>query len=116
MCPRFIRWSDTPAASVKKTSDLESFLDLVRDEELLNRANNAFDELEHNYERGHKVEKDRWPAYYKEKWGINNLYVMELGRNWRLTYTLVSEVGITVLCLEILIHSEYSRRFSYRMN
>jgi predicted GH43/DUF377 family glycosyl hydrolase len=116
MSPRFIRWSNTPAANVKKTHELELFLDSCHDDELLNRANNAFNELEHNYERGHKAEKDRWPQYYKENWGINNLYVIELGRNWRLTYTLVSEVGITALCLEILSHREYNRRFGYRMN
>ena len=48
-------------------------------------------------------------------WGINNLYVVMLGPDWRLTYTLVWEgPGITVLCLEIMTHKEYDRRFGYR--
>jgi hypothetical protein len=64
----------------------------------------------------HKVEKDRWPPYYKQKWGINNLYVAELGAKeaWRLTYTLVAEAGITVLCLEMMNHNDYNKSYGYR--
>jgi hypothetical protein len=115
MSPRFIR--DKPASSVKKTKELEAFLDSCHDQDIIARANNAFDELAHNYLWGdHKVEKDRWPPYYKQKWGINNLYVAELGgkQAWRLTYTLVAEAGITVLCLEIMNHNDYNKRFGYR--
>lgn len=114
MSPRFIR--DKPASSVEKTEELEEFLDTCRDEDLIARANNAFDELRRNYEWGdHKIEKDRWPQYYKDKWGIRNLYLAELGGKpaWRLTYALYANVGITVLCLEIMTHDEYNKRFGY---
>ena len=113
MSPRFIRAK--PASSVKKSVELESFLDSCRDEWLRNKADEAFRELKADYEFGDKVSKDRWPRYYKQTWGINNLYVVMLGPDWRLTYTLVWEgPGITVFCLEILTYKQYDRRFGYR--
>ena len=91
------------------------FLDSCRDEWLRAKAEDAFTELKHNYEGGDKVSKDRWPRYYRVRWGVNNLYVRNLGPDWRLTFSLVSEaVGIAVFCLEILTHKEYDRRCGYR--
>jgi len=112
MSPQFIRARS--ASSVKKSVELERFLDSCRNEWLKDKAGKAFFELKADYGVGDKVSKDRWPRYYKQTWGLNNLYVHNLGPDWRLTYTLVWEgPGITVLCLEILTHKQYDRRFGY---
>lgn len=90
MSPRFIRAK--PASSVKKSHELEAFLDSCRNDWLGDKADEVFLELKGDYGVGEKVSKDRWPRYYKQTWGINNLYVVPLGQDWRLTYTLVWEV------------------------
>ncbi len=113
MCPRFIR--SKTASSVRKSSELEAFLDSCKNEWLREKAENAFSDLKADYENGDKVSKDRWPRDYSVNWGIDNLYVRNLGPDWRLTYSLVWEgFGIAVFCLEILTHKEYDRRFGYR--
>jgi hypothetical protein len=95
--------------------ELRDFMDACRDDRLREMAEEAFTELKGHYEVGDKVGKDLWPRYYRKKWGIDNLYVKKLGRDWRLTYTLVSgAAGIEVFCLEILHHGEYDKRFGYR--
>ena len=113
MSPQFIR--ARPASSVRSSRELEAFLDSCHNEWLTGRAERAFLEIKADYQIGDKITKDRWPGYYKQTWGINNLYVVALGPDWRLTYTLVWEgPGITALCLEILTHKQYDRRFGYR--
>ena len=88
MSPRLIRLR--PASSVTLSQELRSFLNPCQDHRLKNKADEAFTELKGNYEAGVKVTKDLWPKYYRKRWGINNLYVMKLGRDWRLTYSIVS--------------------------
>jgi len=87
MSPRFIRFK--PASSVKKSMELETFLDSCKNEWLRKKAETAFSEIKGHYEVGDKVSKDRWPRYYVKTWGIDNLYVRNLGPDWRLTYSLV---------------------------
>jgi hypothetical protein len=113
MTPRFIR--SKPASSVKKSVELERFLDSCQNEWLRNKAEEAFSELKSNYEGGKKVTKDKWPRYYAVKWRVNNLYIRKLGPDWRLTYALEADgAGISAFCLEILTHKEYDKRFGYR--
>lgn len=113
MSPRLIHFK--AASSVKMTWELEKFLDSCKNEWLRKKADAAFSEIQGHYEVGDKVSKDRWPRYYVTTWRIDNLYVRNLGPDWRLTYSLVSEgAGISALCLEILTHKEYDRRFGYR--
>jgi hypothetical protein len=55
-------------------------------------------DLRADYELGAKVTKDKWPKYYMKKWRPNNLYVLKLGPDWRLTYALEYDgVGISRL-------------------
>ena len=112
MCPRLIRMK--PASNVAQSAQLREFLDNCNNEWLKGRTEEALSELKAHYETGTKVQKDKWPRYYRKQWGIKNLFVHRLGPDWRLTYTLVSDaVGIAVFCLEILPHREYDKRFGY---
>ena len=112
MSPRFI--GSKSASTVRKSVELGKFLDSCRNEWLRKKAETAFSELKADYEMGEKVTKDKWPRYYKVKWGVTNLYVHKLGPDWRLTYALESNgIGISVFCVEILTHKEYDRRFGY---
>lgn len=114
LTPRLIRLR--PASSVTLSKELRSFLSACHDQQLKKRVDGALTELKGNFEAGAKVTKDLWPKYYRKRWGIDNLYVLKLGRDWRFTYSLVSgeAAGIEVFCLEILSHREYDQRFGYR--
>ena len=79
------------------------------------RIDNALTELKADRTAADHVPKKYWPKYYVKNWRINNLYKKDLGRDWRLTYTLVFDgAGVGVYVLEILSHKEYDRRFGYR--
>ena len=86
-----------------------------KDNVLKRRIDTALSELKADRTAADHVPKKYWPKYYVKNWGISNLYKKDLGRDWRLTYTLVFDgAGVGVYVLEILSHKEYDRRFGYR--
>jgi len=78
-------------------------------------VDNGLDVLKENMFAGQRIEKSKFPKFYVQRYGINNLYKYDLDRANRLVYTLVAdESGIAVVILEILSHKEYEKRFSYK--
>jgi hypothetical protein len=74
----------------------------------------AIDVLRANMLVGEKVEKRKWPKVYVEKYRIRNLFLMDLGRRYRLTYNILSEGHKRIVCIiEVMNHSTYERRFGY---
>ena len=63
-----------PASGVKKSVELEAFLDSCRDDWLREKTNEGFLQLKGDYEIGDKVFKDKWPKHHKQTWGTNNFY------------------------------------------
>ncbi len=62
------------------------------------------------------VKKKQIPKTYFKKYKINNLRILKLNQNWRLTYTIVSdEVKIISIILEWLDHKNYEKRFNYKV-
>ncbi len=59
MCPRFFR--SKAASSVKKSMELEAFLDSCRNDWLREKVENTFSDLMADYVIGDKVSKDKWP-------------------------------------------------------
>jgi len=86
MVPQYIRAH--PSSSVRKSIELEAFLNGCGNEWLRRKAEEKFSDLKSDYELGNKIVKSKWPRYYFRKWGIRNLYVCKLGADWRLTYAL----------------------------
>ena len=63
---------------------------------------------------GERMERRKFPRFYVQKFGINNLYKLNLDLRTRLIYTLVAEeTGVAVVVLEILDHKKYEERFGY---
>jgi len=63
---------------------------------------------------GEKVEKRKWPQVYVEKYGIRNLFLMDLGRRFRLTHNIIAEGPKKIVCIiEVMDHRTYERRFGY---
>jgi hypothetical protein len=62
---------------------------------------------------GIPIKKDKIPDDY-QRFGISNLYKMNLRKNYRLTYTLITlDEGICPHIIEVMTHPEYLRRFGY---
>ena len=55
------------------------------------------------------------PDYYIQKYGVTNLWRIELSNYWRLIYTIQSnEVEVLDFVLDIIDHKEYDRKFGYK--
>lgn len=64
---------------------------------------------------GDQVKKGQIPNYYIKKYGVTNLWRIELSNYWRLIYTIQSnEVEIIDFVLDIIDHKEYDKKFGYR--
>lgn len=87
----------------------------MKDEEYLYKiVNKGLDILKQDMLVGDKIEKRLFPKYYRKKFGITNLFKLDLDPNFRLTYTILAEDGNKiVLVLEALDHKAYNRRFGY---
>jgi mRNA-degrading endonuclease RelE of RelBE toxin-antitoxin system len=71
--------------------------------------------LKENPFAGDQVRKGQTPQYYVKKYGVTNLWRIELSNYWRLIYTIQSnEVEIIDFVLDIVDHKEYDKRFGYR--
>src|SRR3989344_7203693 len=56
---------------------------------------------------GDQVKKEKIPKYYTQKYGVTNLWRIELSNYWRLVYTIQSdEVEIIDFVLDIIDHEE----------
>ena len=59
---------------------------------------------------GDQVKKNQIANYYVQKYGVTNLWRIELSNYWRLIYTIQSsEVEIIDFVLDIIDHEEYNK-------
>ena len=65
-------------------------------------------------EAGKHVPKRLVPKEYSIKYGITNLWKLNLDSYWRLLYTLQGmRVQLYAIVLEVLDHKKYDRKFGY---
>ena len=64
---------------------------------------------------GEKIEKKKWPKKYVQEYGIHNLFKIDVGREGRLTYTIIAEGRKKIVCVIEFFssHKSYDRRFGY---
>ena len=70
-----------------------------------------------NFQYGDPIKKDLLPEEYKKKYGITNLFRVELPYFWRMLYTTLqgnSEIEIVAFVLDIQDHDKYDKMFGYR--
>ena len=71
--------------------------------------------LRNNPQYGIHIPKNKIPREYIKKYGVNNLWKINLSGAWRMIYTIRgSKVEIISLILDILNHKEYNKKFGYR--
>lgn len=70
-----------------------------------------------NIHYGIPVAKHLIPAEYKIKYGITNLFRVELPNYWRMLYTLTdgdATIEIVAFVLDIMNHKKYNKKFGYK--
>ncbi|MBT7241239.1 MAG: hypothetical protein HN878_02000 [Candidatus Diapherotrites archaeon] len=91
---------------------------------LFNSINSKVDLLKDNYVVGKQIPKKRIPKKYVQKYGVTNLWKINLSDYWRIIYTLrqkqrSSEVEILEIFLDVLDiidHKRYNKIFGYKKN
>lgn len=70
--------------------------------------------LKENPFAGEQVQKSLIPDYYLKKYGVTNLWRIDLSDYWRLIYTIQSnEIEIIDFVLNIVDHKKYDKIFGY---
>lgn len=83
--------------------------------ELLSLTDKGIAKLAINPASGKKIPHKLWPKYYVAKYGVTNLWKLNLSGCWRLIYTVIgSEAELVSIVLETMDHKKYERRFGYR--
>jgi len=64
---------------------------------------------------GDQVQKRLIPKGYIIKYGVDNLWRIELANNWRMIYTITGDkIEILNFILEIVDHKRYNKIFGYK--
>lgn len=83
----------------------------------LKAVNNKIALIKVNPHYGDSVAKRLIPSEYKAKYGVNNLFRVELPNYWRMLYTLTegeSQIEVIAFVLDMIDHKEYDKKFGYR--
>lgn len=94
-----------------KTSKLER--------SIFNAVTKKIEFIKSDFHYGEPVAKNLIPKEYIAKYGIANLFRVELPNFWRLLYTLVdgkTKIEIVAFVLDFIDHNEYNKKFGYRKN
>ncbi|MDD4524076.1 MAG: hypothetical protein PHW84_14805 [Methanosarcina sp.] len=92
-------------------------IDSKQEEMILNAFLQKVELLKENVHYGQPIAKKLIPAEYKTRYGITNLFRVELPNFWRMLYTLTagsSGIEIIVLVMDIIDHKKYDKKFGYK--
>ena len=84
---------------------------------ILNSVNKKIDLIKTNIHYGEPIAKKLIPDEYKKKYGVKNLFRVELPRFWRMLYTLTDggdKIEIIAFVLDVIDHDKYNKKFGYR--
>ena len=83
--------------------------------QLLKAIEREEENLKRDMHRGTQIEKSKIPKEYILKYGVSNLWKIDLPSYWRIIYTIIgNEFEIISILLEFMDHKEYDKRFGYR--
>jgi len=82
---------------------------------LLGIVDKGVAKLKRDREAGKRIPRRLIPLEYAFKYGVTNLWKLNLDRYWRMIYTIVGdEVRLVSIIIEVLNHKKYDRKFGYR--
>jgi hypothetical protein len=84
---------------------------------ILNALNKKIELIKTNIHYGEPIAKDLIPKEYKTRYGVTNLFRVELPQFWRMVYTLTdgeSEIEIIAFVIDVYDHKKYNKKFGYK--
>lgn len=85
-----------------------------KDERLRKEIENALDSLKQNAFAGRNVKKDLIPKGLKQKHNLDNLWIYNLRKDWRLLYTITNNrIEVLAIVLDWMNHKDYERLFKF---
>lgn len=84
---------------------------------ILKAVNKKVELIKANPHYGNPIAKKLIPEEYKHKYGINNLFRVELPNRWRMLYSLTdseTKIEIIAFVLDIIDHPTYNKKFGYK--
>ncbi len=84
---------------------------------LLNAIDKKIEIIKSNIHYGDPIAKRLIPEEYKTKYGVTNLFRVELPNYWRMLYTLTdgeSTLEIIAFVIDIVSHKDYDKLLGYR--
>ena len=84
---------------------------------ILNAVNKKIELIKLNIHFGNPVAKNLIPKEYRIKYGVTNLFRIELPQFWRMLYTLTNgdtEIEIIAFVLDVIDHKTYDKKFGYK--
>lgn len=84
------------------------------DERLFKEILNALEKIKHNAFFGRNVKKELIPKKLIDKHNIDNLWVYNLRKDWRLLYTITgNNVEVLAIILDWMDHKDYEKLFKF---
>ena len=92
-----------------------TFEDLAEtDQRLHKEIEKALKDICRDHSCGRNVKKKLIPKELIKKYGINNLWIYNLRKDWRLIYSIGrDEIEILAIVLDWMNHKEYERLFKF---
>lgn len=86
---------------------------------ILNSIHQKIELIKTDCHYGNPIAKKLIPKEYVIKYGISNLFRIELPNFWRMLYSLTNgetEIEIISFVLNILDHKSYNKKFGYKIS
>jgi hypothetical protein len=96
---------------------LNSNIDSKTERMILKAVNQKVDLIKMNPHYGDPIAKNLIPPEYEKRYGVTNLFRVELPNFWRMIYTLThggTNLEIVSFVLDIMDHKDYNKKFGYR--
>ena len=107
----------TPEADEAYESLISKASDSKQEETILNAFHQKIELIKNDVHYGNPVSKRLIPSEYKTKYGVKNLFRVELPSFWRMLYTLTADnqgVETLVIVIDIIDHKKYDKIFGYK--
>jgi Txe/YoeB family toxin of Txe-Axe toxin-antitoxin module len=86
----------------------------IDDERLFNEIKEALNAIKQNAFFGRNVKKELIPKELKQKYNIDNLWIYNLRKDWRLLYAITNnQIEVLAIVLDWMNHKEYERLFKF---
>lgn len=75
----------------------------------------GINKLKYSFKYGDHIPKKQIPKEYISKYGVENLWKLNLNGYWRMIYTVRgTEIEVISIILEVINHKDYDKKFGYK--